>query len=276
MVLPPVLTYLMRPSRFNMRNHYKVLGISKHASSTDIREAYLKLVKEWHPDLNRHTPMADEMMKMYNAAYETLSDPARRSEYDRSLQPPPEQKDREDNTAGHTQSMDETAAYPLRKDVEKWIKNSYYNNWDMNFDFLLRAHEWTGTDHSLRQLNIWRNLIVSVWLIIGFSAFQAVNLFLHPPALLNDPFYPFRSRMIMAPFMLVLIELLLWIGLFRHRKKGSRFVAGFMGILLLLRLVMVPLIITDLYGYGLNIPGLFLFLYSSLSHLGYAACGKER
>lgn len=68
-----------------MRNYYKVLGISETASQDEIREAYRKLVKMWHPDRNPHDPMLQEMMKLYNAAYEALSNPITRHHHDVSL-----------------------------------------------------------------------------------------------------------------------------------------------------------------------------------------------
>ncbi len=68
-----------------MRKYYKVLDISENASSSEIREAYRKLVRQWHPDRNPYTPTSDDIMKMYNEAYEVLSDPEKRSAYDASI-----------------------------------------------------------------------------------------------------------------------------------------------------------------------------------------------
>ncbi len=68
-----------------MRNYYKTLGVPEKASQDEIKEAYRKLVKQWHPDRNLSDPMLQEMMKLYNAAYETLSDPIARHRHDVSL-----------------------------------------------------------------------------------------------------------------------------------------------------------------------------------------------
>jgi hypothetical protein len=68
-----------------MRNYYKVLGISENASPKEIKKAYYKLIKQWHPDHNPHTPISDDMMKMYNEAYEVLSNPEEKSNYDISI-----------------------------------------------------------------------------------------------------------------------------------------------------------------------------------------------
>jgi len=68
-----------------MRNYYKVLEVSEDATSETIRESYLNLVKRWHPDRNQYNPLSQEMMKMFNEAYEVLSDPHKKSAYDKSI-----------------------------------------------------------------------------------------------------------------------------------------------------------------------------------------------
>jgi curved DNA-binding protein CbpA len=62
-------------------NPYEVLQVAPHASALDIRNAYRKLVKEFHPDRNKN-PDAVEQIKMINEAYAILSDPQRRARYD--------------------------------------------------------------------------------------------------------------------------------------------------------------------------------------------------
>ncbi|XP_059178556.1 dnaJ homolog subfamily C member 16-like [Physella acuta] len=61
---------------------YDVLGVSRSASSQDIKKAYKNLAKEWHPDKNKDPSATDKFTKI-NEAYETLSDPQRRSNYDK-------------------------------------------------------------------------------------------------------------------------------------------------------------------------------------------------
>nr|WP_106780017.1 molecular chaperone DnaJ [Lysinibacillus timonensis] len=63
------------------RDYYEILGVSKGASKDEIKKAYRKLSKQYHPDLNKE-PGADEKFKEIAEAYEVLSDDTKRSQYD--------------------------------------------------------------------------------------------------------------------------------------------------------------------------------------------------
>ena len=63
------------------RDYYEVLGLSKGASSAEIKKAYRKLSKQYHPDINKD-PGADEKFKEIAEAYEVLSDDNKKTQYD--------------------------------------------------------------------------------------------------------------------------------------------------------------------------------------------------
>ena len=64
------------------RDYYEVLGVNKNASDDEIKKAYRKLAKKYHPDLNKDNPDAEVKFKEVGEAYEVLSDSNKRSRYD--------------------------------------------------------------------------------------------------------------------------------------------------------------------------------------------------
>lgn len=65
------------------RDYYEVLGIQKGASEAEIKKAYKKMARKYHPDLNRDDPKtAEEKFKEVNEAYEVLKDPKKKQAYD--------------------------------------------------------------------------------------------------------------------------------------------------------------------------------------------------
>ncbi len=64
------------------RDYYEVLGIQKGASEDEIKKAYKKKAREYHPDLHPNDPTCEDKMKEVNEAFEILNDPDKKSRYD--------------------------------------------------------------------------------------------------------------------------------------------------------------------------------------------------
>jgi DnaJ-class molecular chaperone len=66
-----------------MRDPYQLLGVPRDASADDMKKAYRKLAKQYHPDLNPGDSVVEQRFKEVTAAYDLLSDPAKRARFDR-------------------------------------------------------------------------------------------------------------------------------------------------------------------------------------------------
>lgn len=78
------------------KDYYKIMGVSPDASDKDIKIAYRRLARKYHPDISKETN-AEELFKEMGEAYEVLKDPAKRAEYDQYL------KNKEFNQGQRTQ-----------------------------------------------------------------------------------------------------------------------------------------------------------------------------
>ena len=63
-------------------DYYEILGINKDASESDIKSAFRKAAKRYHPDLHPGDAEAEKKFKEINEAYEILSDPQKKAQYD--------------------------------------------------------------------------------------------------------------------------------------------------------------------------------------------------
>ena len=64
------------------KDYYQTLGVARTASDAELKKAFRKLAREYHPDVAKDKKKAEEKFKEINEAYEVLSDPDKRKRYD--------------------------------------------------------------------------------------------------------------------------------------------------------------------------------------------------
>jgi curved DNA-binding protein CbpA len=96
-------------------DHYATLGLHRNCADDQIRTAYRLLAKQLHPDVNGGSPEAITQTQALNGAYETLSDPVRRREYDRELAIPKK-------TAGQTEKPAPNLAKEMHLRLEELLR----------------------------------------------------------------------------------------------------------------------------------------------------------
>ncbi|MBD3315970.1 MAG: DnaJ domain-containing protein [Chitinivibrionales bacterium] len=128
------------------KNFYVILGVSKDATADEIRSAYRRLAKEYHPD--RYGEDSAPFLRIQEA-YDVLSDPSRRSGYDEALRPSPRQSLFRDVTDEVTRRRDvvEPLEQPPRERADFFFSradDASFSSFDHFFDRLwvdfLRSH----------------------------------------------------------------------------------------------------------------------------------------
>ncbi|NXQ79985.1 DNJB8 protein, partial [Nyctibius grandis] len=100
-----------------MGDYYKVLGLQESASQDDIKKSYHKLALKWHPDKNpSNKEEAEEKFKAVAEAYKVLSDPRKRSVYDRSVKKSRSHQGRS-APRGHNGSFGSPYVFPVHKEL---------------------------------------------------------------------------------------------------------------------------------------------------------------
>ncbi|MDZ8261814.1 J domain-containing protein [Nostoc sp. ChiQUE01b] len=112
----------------HVSNHYETLKVSPSASLAEIKQAYRRLVKLFHPDSNQETADREQIIRI-NAAYEVLGDNQNRRNYDQELQNDSQKlnSDRQQRTASaqqHYQTRRKTGR-DVDEQVEEWLRQVY-------------------------------------------------------------------------------------------------------------------------------------------------------
>ncbi len=109
-------------------NHYETLKVSPNASQAEIKQAYRRLVKLFHPDSNQQTADREEIIRI-NAAYEVLGDNQNRRNYDQQLQDKSGRldSDRQQRTASAQKRYQATrkTGRDADEEVEQWLRKVY-------------------------------------------------------------------------------------------------------------------------------------------------------
>ena len=107
-----------------MKNYYYILGVKENSSIKEIKSAYWKLSKKFHPDINQGDKFFEERFKDIKEGYETLSDIHKRKIYDEQLKEFNKQNQTEfGERAENTSSGDEYGVEPIRMAKKSKRKN---------------------------------------------------------------------------------------------------------------------------------------------------------
>lgn len=88
-------------------DYYQILGVDRRASGQDIKNAYRKLAKRYHPDLNQDNPQAEQKFREVTEAYKVLADEAARKNYDAAgKDPAPSASGKKAKTTGKRPDFD--------------------------------------------------------------------------------------------------------------------------------------------------------------------------
>lgn len=123
-----------------MMDYYSLLGIPRDATAEEIRAAYRKAIKKWHPDVNRENiTLSSLMTSQLNEAYHVLIDPSERRKYDLTLEINVS-KTIEDDRVRYTYVKNETQAnnHSRLKEVER------IELWKNTFFSYMTRHKWAS------------------------------------------------------------------------------------------------------------------------------------
>ncbi|MBR6013849.1 MAG: DnaJ domain-containing protein [Selenomonadaceae bacterium] len=128
-------------------NYYEILGVDRNVSAKDLKKAYKRLAKKWHPDLNRdNLKVAEEKMRAINVAYDVLSDEVKRLDYDKKIDS--ESKTQSQKKSERTTSSQQQKQTSARTSTTsgKVDFNDIQSSFESFFGFNPKTHEVSNED----------------------------------------------------------------------------------------------------------------------------------
>ena len=131
--------------------YYEILGVDRNATEDEIKKAYRKLARKWHPDLNRDNPeLAEKKMTEINVAYTTLSNEVSRIDYNKKLDAATAHSSRpKQSTTGKTQ----TSTRPSAKTATNKSSHIDFGNVQSSFESFFGFDPKTKTVTNEDKLN---------------------------------------------------------------------------------------------------------------------------
>ena len=128
-------------------NYYEILGVERNVTPKDLKKAYKKLARKWHPDLNKdNLKVAEEKMREINVAYDTLSDEVKRLDYDKKLDAEPRtQGQKQSGHTASTQGQKKTSARTSTTSGKVDFEN-IHSSFESFFGFNPKTHEVSNED----------------------------------------------------------------------------------------------------------------------------------
>ena len=156
-------------------NYYEVLEISRYANQQEIKSAFRRLARRYHPD--RNSTVSDDIMKNINIAFEILSDPGKRQQYDESLggeRPRKLERPDQNREGNSTSNQNSWQVNTISDDLDSQT-GSYHNEVDVNFESRINAeHEATSLGKDNILLESRYRIIVEPSLCLAFGSCETL------------------------------------------------------------------------------------------------------